>query len=126
MKERLRALFAGVLRDLDVGAAMQDAVAATFRGDDARRPKLVLALGKAARPMAEALVRNLPACPLRGLVVTPAPDDAPLDPFERIAGGHPLPDGNSLRAGARALERHRTLRGHFGPKTRCSDVGQVV
>lgn len=109
MKERLRALFADALRDLDVGAAMQDAIAATFRGDDARRPKLVLALGKAARPMAEALVRNLPACLLRGLVVTPAPDDAPLDPFERIAGGHPLPDGESLRAGTRALELARSV-----------------
>jgi len=107
MKERLRALFADVLRDLDVGAAMRAAVAATFRGDELRRPKLVLALGKAARPMAAALLEALPDCPLRGLVVTPAPDDAPLGPFERIAGGHPLPDGNSLRAGARALELAR-------------------
>ncbi len=109
MKERLRALFAGVLNDLDVGRAMRNAVAAAFVGDEARRPKLVLALGKAARPMTEALLRALPDCPLRGLVVTPAPDDAPLGPFERIAGGHPLPDANSLRAGTRALELARSV-----------------
>lgn len=110
MKERLRQLFADVLRDLDVGRAMRNAVTATFAGADARRPKLVLALGKAARPMAEALRRALPDCPMRGLVVTPAPDDAPLAPFERIAGGHPLPDANSLRAGARAIELARSVR----------------
>ena len=104
MKERLRQLFAAVLRDLDVGRAMRDAVAATFVGAQAKRPKLVLALGKAARPMTEALLATLSDCPLRGLVVTPAPDIAPLGPFERIAGGHPLPDDGSLRAGARALE----------------------
>lgn len=110
MKERLRRLFDAVLRDLDVGTAMRGAVAQTFAGDDARRGKLVLALGKAARPMAEAVLASLPGCPLRGLVVTPAPDTAPLGPFERIAGGHPLPDAGSLRAGARALELARSVR----------------
>lgn len=109
MKERLRQLFDAVLRDLDVGAALQRAVHATFERDD-RRPKLVLALGKAARPMAEALLRALPGCPMRGLVVPPAPDEAPLGPFERIAGGHPLPDAGSLRAGLRALELARSVR----------------
>ncbi|MFN7588807.1 MAG: glycerate kinase [Planctomycetota bacterium] len=109
MKERLRQLFADVLRDLDVGRAMRNAIAAAFAGDEVRRPKLVLALGKAARPMSEALLQALPHCPLRGLVVTPAPDDAPLRPFERIAGGHPLPDAGSLRAGARALELARSV-----------------
>lgn len=109
MKERLRRLFDAVLRDLDVGAALQRAVHATFERDD-RRPKLVLALGKAARPMAEAVLRALPGCPMRGLVVTPAPDEAPLGPFERIAGGHPLPDAGSLRAGLQALELARSVR----------------
>jgi len=109
VKERLRQLFGAVLRDLDVGAAVQRAVRATF-GQDDRRPKLVLALGKAARPMAEALLSALPGDPLRGLVVTPAPDTAPLGPFERLAGGHPLPDAGSLRAGARALELARSAR----------------
>ena len=109
MKQRLRQLFADVLRDLDLGRAMRGAIAAAFAGDEARRPKLVLALGKAARPMTEALLQALPHCPLRGLVVTPAPDDAPLGPFERIAGGHPLPDAGSLRAGARALALARSV-----------------
>jgi hydroxypyruvate reductase len=110
VKQRLRHLFAATLRDLDPGRAMHEAIAATCRGDSARRPKLVIALGKAARPMAAALLAALPDCPLRGLVVTPAPDDAPLGPFERIAGGHPLPDAGSLRAGTRALELARGVR----------------
>lgn len=109
MKQRLRQVFDAVLRELDVAAAMQRAVGATFAQGD-HRPKLVLALGKAARPMAEALLGALPGCSMRGLVVTPAPDAAPLGPFERIAGGHPLPDAGSLRAGARALELARGVR----------------
>jgi glycerate 2-kinase len=110
VRQRLGQLFAQTLRDLDPGRAMRAAIAAACRGDSARRAKLVIALGKAARPMAAALLAELPDCPMRGLVVTPAPDDAPLGPFERIAGGHPLPDAGSLRAGARALELARGVR----------------
>lgn len=70
----------------------------------ARDPVLVIAFGKAARPMAEAVAHLLPDAPLRGLVVPPSPDTAPLPPFEVIAGGHPLPTAGSLRAARRALD----------------------
>lgn len=102
MKAGLRAMFDQVLASLDVRTAMEQVVAAKLRGH-AERPALVLAFGKAARLMAEALIELLPERTLRGLVVPPEPDVAPLPPFEVIAGGHPLPSSGSLRAADRAL-----------------------
>lgn len=109
MKDLLRQVFATTLRRLDAARATRQAVAATL--PPARTgPCLVIALGKAARPMAQGLLAALPGVPLRGLVVPPEPDDAPLPPFEVIAGGHPLPTQGSLRAAARALELARGVR----------------
>ncbi|MBX3461635.1 MAG: DUF4147 domain-containing protein [Planctomycetes bacterium] len=110
MKDLLRAAFAAVLRDLDVARAMAPAVAALRAEAASAAGLLVLAFGKAARAMAQAVVDGLPGVPLRGLVVTPSADDASLPPFERIAAGHPLPDPASLRAGARALALARSVR----------------
>lgn len=108
MKQLLRRLFAATLRDLDAGLAMAP-VLARYRDRAAQGGKfLVLGYGKAARAMANAVITQLPGAVLRGLVVTPEPDDAPLPPFEVIAGGHPLPTEGSLRAGQRALELART------------------
>jgi len=85
------------------------AIAETLRGC-AKRPLLVIAFGKAARSMGRALVDLLPGATMRGLVVPPEPDDAPLPPFEVIAGGHPLPSAKSLRAARRALELAHSAR----------------
>lgn len=62
----------------------------------------VLCAGKAAAAMATGAARMLGSRIFSGLVVGPeAVDVAP--PFEMIAGGHPLPTGDSERAGRRAL-----------------------
>ena len=103
-RERLRALFATTLGELDLEQSMQRGIDTVRVETGGSGRALVLAFGKAARGMARELVRGLPGVRFRGLVVTPAPDDAPLGPFEVIAAGHPLPDANSLRAGQRALE----------------------
>lgn len=102
MKEWLRRLFADTLEDLRVERTMRG-IAPKLQAIS-HRPLLVIAFGKAARAMAQALVALLPATRMRGLVVPPEPDAAPLPPFEVIAGGHPLPSAGSLRAAARALE----------------------
>ena len=109
MKERLRTLFTEVLCDLQVDRALAG-FTPTLRSWANSGPLLVLAFGKAARAMARTTVELLPGARLRGLVVPPEPDDAPLPPFEVIAGGHPLPSAGSLRAGARALELARSVR----------------
>ena len=107
MNDLLRRVFASTLAALDPARSMQRAIdTMRFEAGESGR-WLVLAYGKAARGMAQALLAGLPQTRFRGLVVTPAPDDAPLPPFEVIAAGHPLPDANSLRAGQLALELAR-------------------
>jgi len=107
VRELLRRLFEAALRDIDPAAQMAPVVDEWRGRAGAGHPFLVLAFGKAARPMARALVDGLPAANWRGLVVPPEPDDAPLPPFEVIPGGHPLPTAGSMRAAARALELAR-------------------
>lgn len=101
-RQRLAALFREVLADLDAGAATA-AVLPRIVPDPARTRLLVVAFGKAARPMANAVVHAGPWRSLRGLVVPPEPDTAPLPPFAVLPGGHPLPTAGSLAAGTEAL-----------------------
>jgi glycerate 2-kinase len=70
----------------------------------------LVAFGKAARSMATSALGVLPAHRVRGLLVTPAPDDAPLPPLQSIAAGHPLPDAGSFAAAREALELCRSAR----------------
>ena len=78
--------------------ALRDRLPATGR-------VLVVAFGKAARPMASrALTSLLPVIDrVSGLLVPPNGDDAPLQGMEVLAGGHPLPTEDSFRAARRAL-----------------------
>ena len=112
MKAQLRQLFLDTLPELAADAALRRAVVrhgivlragpcSIDLGEVAR--VFVLSFGKAARPMAAALLPLLQGCRVSGLVVPPAPDLAPLPPFEVLAGGHPLPDAGSLHAAERAL-----------------------
>lgn len=117
MRERLRELFGEVLRELDPAPLVERALHA-HAGLFAPTPKvLVLAFGKAARAMAAAaaaaFARTMPHTILRGLVVTPESEAAPLSPFEVVAAGHPVPTEGSFRAGRRALELCRQT----GPDT---------
>ena len=67
---------------------------------------LLVAFGKAARPMAARAIAALAPVSDRvhGLLVPPSGDDAPLPPLEVIPAGHPLPDAGSFAAAARAME----------------------
>lgn len=62
----------------------------------------LLALGKAALPMARAVAGRWRG-PLSGLAVTPYPDGAPPARVEAIAAGHPVPDAASVAAAERLL-----------------------
>ena len=61
-----------------------------------------IAAGKAALPMAKGASSVLRNRLRAGLIVAPVAD--PFGTFESIAGGHPVPDEGSERAGRRALE----------------------
>jgi len=69
----------------------------------------LLAVGKAAVPMARAVSRQVPIA--SGLAVVSGTISVPLGaPLRTIAGSHPLPDEGSLRAGRAALELADSLR----------------
>ena len=63
---------------------------------------IVLAVGKAARTMAQAALDNLPE-PAVALVVTNYENAAPLPRAEVLAAGHPVPDTAGLAAARRML-----------------------
>lgn len=67
---------------------------------------VLIAFGKAARPMASRALQTLTAARAEvvGLLVPANGDDAPLPPLEVLAGGHPLPTAGSFAAGRRALQ----------------------
>lgn len=67
---------------------------------------LLVAFGKASRPMATRALEALAAMPVEvdGLLVPANDDDAALPPLEVIPGGHPLPTAGSFAAGRRALQ----------------------
>jgi glycerate 2-kinase len=81
-----------------------------------RHPIVFVAAGKAAVPMARAAATTLDAGRMRGVVAAPKgwggrePGHHAIEWFE---GGHPVPDGQSVRAGRRALALARSL-GHTG------------
>jgi glycerate 2-kinase len=103
-------LFAEAVRAVSAGAVMPSSLPAAAGGRLA-----AIAAGKAAADMMRvATLRS--AGPLPGLVVTryghlPAGYIAPAG-VELIEAGHPFPDDNSVRAGARALALARSLGSH--------------
>lgn len=73
------------------------------------RPRYVcVAAGKAANAMAKAASGLLKDRLRSGLVIAPAPEA--FGSFEAIAGGHPMPDEGSERAGRRALAIAESLK----------------
>jgi glycerate 2-kinase len=64
----------------------------------------VLAVGKAAGPMARACLDHSPVRVDRGLLIAPSLDRPVPPPFEPLEGAHPVPDGRSVLAGGAALD----------------------
>jgi glycerate-2-kinase len=71
----------------------------------------LLAAGKAAATMAETALEQIGPLVAGGLVVYRDPATAVRLPLPVLQAGHPLPDGNSIRAGERCLR----LAGEAGP-----------
>lgn len=63
----------------------------------------IVAIGKAAGPMSEALAAYLPI-PWKGVVASPVAAAAKLKGFDYFQGGHPLPNQDSLDAGEAILD----------------------
>jgi hydroxypyruvate reductase len=67
---------------------------------------ILLAIGKAAVPMARAVESRWPG-PLSGLAVTSRGSEAALERIEVIGSAHPVPDESSVAAAGRLLELAR-------------------
>ena len=67
------------------------------------RPVRVIAMGKAAVEMTDALAEILPGVRLRGVVAAPMAPKFPVPGFEYFAGGHPYPNEQSWQAAEAAL-----------------------
>lgn len=77
----------------------------TFRASPPAAPLpggawIVIAVGKAAVPMAEEALRHLKGAPVRALVVTNYENARPVTGAQVMASGHPVPDENGAKAGA--------------------------
>ena len=83
----------------------REGVLRALRGRSFPGEVVLLSLGKAGWTMAAAAREALGSAISRGLVVTKyGHSQGPLEGLEIIEAGHPLPDANSLRGGAKGLE----------------------
>ncbi len=114
-----RTLFASALADCSVEQAFERSVRVVAAPDGARTLDLgdasvdrthiqhvrLIAIGKVASPMLEAILPRLslpPTTDLQGVLIAPSPPSPLPKGFQFFAGGHPLPNEASF-AGARAI-----------------------
>jgi hydroxypyruvate reductase len=119
LQELARTLFASALADCSVERAVAHSVRVVTAPDGARtlccgdvrvdlahtRKVRVIAIGKVATPMLEAILprlSELAGIDLRGVLIAPSPPSSLPEGFQFFAGGHPLPNEASF-AGARAV-----------------------
>ncbi len=97
--ERILRILAAALDAVEPGLLVQHAVHSipSTHGD-----VYALALGKAAQPMLESLVRSLPV--ETNLAITKHAARGSSPDLQIIEGGHPIPDQRSLDAGQAALD----------------------
>ena len=89
------------LRLFEAGVAAADPYLAVAGALGAERPALIVAVGKAARRMAEAALAAYPG--VRAIVVTNYENARPLAGAEVLASGHPVPDENGAAAAERVI-----------------------
>jgi len=103
--DRLRADAVAIYAAAVAGVEPRRAVTRAFAGTPPPNPARIIALGKAAYPMAAAAVQHFDRLevPIQGgLVVTPDVGDSPDPRLQRVTGDHPVPGARS-RAAAAAL-----------------------
>ena len=97
-------------RIFDAGVQAADPVAAVTRHlDDVPAPALVIAVGKAARGMAQAALAKFQGVPT--LVVTNYENAQPLAGAQVLAAGHPVPDDNGAKAASAVIAALQNAQG---------------
>lgn len=91
----------------------EDAVKEALKGFVFPKKIFVLAIGKAAWRMANAASDSIGDKIARGLVITKyGHSRGDIESFEIIEAGHPVPDGNTIRATEKALRMVESLGAH--------------
>jgi glycerate 2-kinase len=96
-------IVAAAIAGADAGLLLNRALARGIFADTPALPTRVLAVGKAALPMARAFAAAVPGPGLHGLIVTPRIAEAAPPGFDAMLSAHPVPDERSVRAGRAAL-----------------------
>ncbi len=74
---------------------------------------IFIAIGKAAHAMAQGVISLFPeGTSVEGVVAAPTPPAAPVRGLQYFVGGHPLPNGDSMRAAQAVLELLRSCDSH--------------
>lgn len=91
----------------------EDSVVKALQNKELSEKVTVIAIGKAAWNMANAAKKVLGERILKGLVVTKYDHaESPIEGFEIIEAGHPIPDSNSLKGASKAVELVAGLEGN--------------
>lgn len=121
MKKKLLRLFLKTLDQASLAQVMSTSVerrgdTLTVRGEEvdigAARRIFVAGVGKAGRPMCEALLPLLPDEKTSLAVVAPTASDAPLRGAKEFVGGHPYPNRASDESARYVLDQASGLAGH--------------
>jgi hydroxypyruvate reductase len=122
MKVTLRELFHTMLERLAIEQVMRSEISCQNRVLEVAGERvelepfkkiLVVAIGKAAAPMAAALGRIVAPDVVSGVVVAPAPPAERLRHFMTYRGGHPYPDAGSFYAASVAQELLEDLKPYY-------------
>ena len=110
MNARLREDAEGIIREAISANSPDRAVLSALSGSEYPGRAILLGVGKAAYPMAEAAVKALGSRISRGMVISKYGHiPRPLPNLECFEAGHPVPDENTLKATRAALDMTRGL-----------------
>jgi hydroxypyruvate reductase len=99
LRDRARTLFSAACEAADPSRALRAALTRNPPPQPGPAGRYILvAVGKAAVPMAEEMLAQLAPDPVRAVVVTNYENARPLPGAEVMAAGHPIPDENGARA----------------------------
>jgi hydroxypyruvate reductase len=109
-----REIFSEALRSVDAGSAVWRAVSeegsrlrvvnTIFSTEELRKGFYVIAIGKAAHSMATALNKILGERLIAGVITAPAFENSLNERWRMFAGGHPLPNHESMNAARAAFD----------------------
>ena len=111
LRQRAEELFSLAVKAAEPAAALRAALARHPLPEPGQGGRhILIAVGKAAVPMAEAMLAHLGEAPVEALVVTNRENIRDLPGATVMEAGHPIPDENGLRAARAVIAALQTAR----------------